>query len=94
LEPSRRSWVGAKPLMWALFVVSLSLTTGWLMFSPTLWGIPRLGQFLYASGLGLVSGFSVFVLLFQSKYVYLKFFVDAGFDSAESANESIIAQGF
>jgi hypothetical protein len=93
LESSSRSWVGAKSLMWALFVVSLSLTTGWLVFSLTLWGIPSLGQFLYASGLGLVSGFSVFALLFGSKYVYLRFFIDAGFDSSESANESIIEAG-
>lgn len=41
----------------------------------------------------MVSGFSVWALLFGSKYAYLKFFVDEGIDSDGSDSESTIVQG-
>ena len=94
MESSSKSWVEAKSLTWTLFVLSLSLTTGWIVFSLTLWGIPNFSQFLYASGLGILAGFAVFALLFSSKYAYLKFYIDSSFDSDESNKDSIIAKGF
>ena len=80
-------------MTWTLFVLSLSLTTGWIVFSLTLWGIPNFSQFLYACGLGLVAGFAVCAFLFSSKYAYLKFYVDSDFDSDESNSGSIQAKG-